>query len=93
MKIYPVRVVVRKDGLAVPPSTAEKQYRTKADVVFIRDDGWSLGAPKKFEEVAYSLWTDKWVAFAYHGEQVRPMGYYQYREQLEEPSTENKEGC
>ena len=32
-------------------------------VVFIRDDGWMLGASDIFESVAYDMWKDKWVGF------------------------------
>ena len=32
-------------------------------VFFIREDGWILGASVTFEEVAYGMWKDKWVAY------------------------------
>lgn len=32
------------------------------DVIFIRKDGWSLGAPKAFIAEAEKLWDDSWVA-------------------------------
>lgn len=32
-------------------------------VMFIRGDGWVLGAARKFENVAYRMWQDEWVGF------------------------------
>ena len=34
----------------------------RADVIFIRNDCWSLGAPTQFESVAHELWEQDWVA-------------------------------
>ncbi len=35
----------------------------RPDIIFIRNDGWSLGSPKAYEANAYALWTKEWVAF------------------------------
>ena len=59
----PTRVVVDEEGSATTPERALEQYRVEPDVVFVRNDGWSLGAPKEFQDVAKKMWEDKWVAF------------------------------
>ena len=52
----PNRVVVDDQGTAVPHTRL-----LKVDVVFVRDDSWTLGAPSELEDVARSLWSDMWV--------------------------------
>lgn len=37
-------------------------------IIFIRKDGWNLGAPSKFEKVAFKLWTKQWIGFVRTGE-------------------------
>ena len=56
----PTRVVIDRHGEAVAPRRAlEKCIR--CDVIFIRADGWSLGAPLQFSDVAENMWRDEWV--------------------------------
>lgn len=57
----PNRVLVDVGGSAVPPSIARERYMTRPDVIFFRDDGWTLGAPRELEDVARSLWEGNWV--------------------------------
>lgn len=59
----PTRVVVNEGGTAVPPNVAAELYQVKPDVIFIREDGWSFGAPHHLEEVAVKMWEGDWVAF------------------------------
>ena len=58
------RVVVNRHGDAVSYAKAIDRYEHAIDVAFLRNDGWSLGAPKHLEEVAYELWFGKWIAYA-----------------------------
>lgn len=58
----PTRVVINARGMAVDPHRALRDYAIKPDVVLIRNDGWSLGAPHQFREVALRMWADQWVA-------------------------------
>jgi len=51
-----------ESGHAVPLERAWTHYSVKPTVIFIRDDGWSLGAPEHFRHVARDMWFDKWVA-------------------------------
>jgi hypothetical protein len=55
------RVIVSPQGDATTPEKAQTDYNVVPDVVFVRDDGWTLGAPKKWEKVAYDLWKDYWI--------------------------------
>lgn len=59
----PVRVMVNKDGEATSPERAKQDYHVKPDVIYIRDDGWSLGAPFELIDVAEKTWRGYWVAF------------------------------
>jgi hypothetical protein len=67
----PRRVVIDAEGAAVSPSRTE----LKPDIVFIRDDGWTLGAPASLATVAYETWADYWVSF-FDGSAIRPIAEY-----------------
>ena len=58
----PNRVMINDDE-AVPPMRAREEYGVIPDIVFLRDDGWMLGAPESLEAAAHALWKDKWVGF------------------------------
>jgi hypothetical protein len=47
---------------AVRPQRAELDHNIKPVVVFIRNDGWTLGAPAHLEGAAQSLWSGDWIA-------------------------------
>lgn len=57
----PRRVVIDIRGEAVTPFSAKERGITPA-VVFIRNDGWSLGAPAEFEGAAEEMCLNDWVA-------------------------------
>lgn len=63
----PRRVVVDEDGHAIPPEAASKMS-IDSDIIFLRNDGWSLGAPKDLEDIAYNMWRNDWVQFARTGD-------------------------
>lgn len=54
----PDRVVVHESGRAVPPRSAREQYDITPTVIFIRNDGWSLGAPEIYRHIAERMWSD-----------------------------------
>jgi hypothetical protein len=58
----PARVVVEPGGYAVGYRRALADYQVVPTVIFIRDDGWTLGAPDGLIDVAMSLWENEWVA-------------------------------
>lgn len=57
----PRRVLVT-DSRAVPAAEARNVYEIEPDIVFVRNDGWQLGAPEYLEDHAFDRWDD-WVAF------------------------------
>jgi hypothetical protein len=58
----PDRVVINASGEATSSTCARNEYKIAPTVIFVRDDGWSLGAPEQFRHVARDMWSDKWVA-------------------------------
>ncbi len=46
---------------AKPTKIAKDMYDQEPVVVFIRGDGWSLGASKKLVHAAERIWRDKWA--------------------------------
>lgn len=72
------KVVVNRDGLSKRPADAFHQFGEIPRVIFIRADGWSLGASGELEDVALTLWIDQWVAFRrWPDYDRRPMADYQ----------------
>ncbi|RLC88685.1 MAG: hypothetical protein DRJ03_02070 [Chloroflexi bacterium] len=60
MERGPTRVVINEEGEATTPMRALAQ-RVSVDVIYLRKDGWSLGAPQKLSMVARRLWDGDWV--------------------------------
>ena len=57
------RVIVDYNGYAVPEKMAREKYCIVPDIMFKRKDGWTLGAPEEFEDVAYEMWKNEWSYF------------------------------
>lgn len=58
----PNRVVINEEGEALSPKRALEQGLAP-DIIFVRKDGWMLGAPVQFENVAFKLWEKEWAGF------------------------------
>lgn len=56
----PSRVLISKSGEAVR-SDDPRAGKNPLAVIFIRDDGWSLGASRKLAVSAFQLWP--WIAW------------------------------
>lgn len=56
----PARVLINEHE-AVPAPTAYMQYGISPTHIFIRDDGWSLGAPEHLVGAARRLWSKNWI--------------------------------
>lgn len=54
------RVVISYEGDAVSMKRAF-EMGIEPDVGYMRNDGWSLGAPKELEDVAFRMWADQWT--------------------------------
>lgn len=92
----PTRVIVNANGHAVSSVRAQQQYKVPVEIVFLRNDGWSLGAPLEFETIAYNMWKDQWVAYVRKPDQTfEPMSLYEApkpkakEDDDDEPSTED----
>lgn len=73
----PDRVTVNEDQEAVSYLRAHERGIIP-DIIFIRDDGWTLGAPERFEREAYNTWPAQWIGFIRKPEtEVRPMSDYE----------------
>lgn len=55
------RVLVNIDGDAKNAKDAESRYGVTPAQIFVRDDGWSLGAPSGMIAAAYRTWEGRWV--------------------------------
>jgi len=73
----PNRVMYNGHCDATTPARARQEYRVTPEIIFIRKDGWSLGAPKALEKKAYELWADEWIGFIRSGAAVRPISDYE----------------
>lgn len=84
----PDRVVVDAEGEAAIPSRARERYGVEPVVIFVRGDGWSLGAPREFADVAFRTWSDEWVGYVILGAepvQLHDVDSWQGLESLPEP--------
>jgi hypothetical protein len=77
MQRGPDRIVINADQEAVSSRRAWEEYNITPDVIFIRHDGWSLGARKDLAAQAFGTWSDSWVAFMEKPNRVaRPISEY-----------------
>lgn len=63
--LKPSRVVINRHGEATSYREAKAKGLTPA-IIFVRDDGWSLGAPTGLMDTAEALWKDRWVTVIWH---------------------------
>ena len=75
----PDRVIVGPEGTATRPRRALEDHGIMPTIIFIRDDGWTLGAPADLEGVAFAMWREEWVAFMRQGA-TTAVPISQYRE-------------
>lgn len=68
----PRRVVINQEGNAVPPVRCPEHLRPQ--VVFVRNDGWTLGATRRLALTAWRLWSAEWVKIVFlPGGQEEPL--------------------
>lgn len=58
------RVLISCYGEATTPSRASAFFNVTPDIIFRREDGWTLGAPEEWEHQAWRLYRDEWTHFA-----------------------------
>ncbi len=56
------RVITSSRGTSVPYSYAVDEFKIDVEMVFIRNDGWTLGCHRTHQSVAYGLWKEEWIA-------------------------------
>jgi hypothetical protein len=57
----PTRVLIDAEGLAKSPERAKRDDGVEPEVIFVREDGWSLGAPLHLMNAARALWRGSWT--------------------------------
>ncbi len=63
----PTRTMINEHGTVVTPFRAQTEHRiTTINIIFIREDGWSIAAPMELETIAHGLYEDKWIGFSLH---------------------------
>lgn len=62
-KLETVNRVMINAHEAVGAKRAMRDYNVIPDIIFVRDDGWSLGATKEFERDAFNMWPYSWTHF------------------------------
>lgn len=74
----PRRVVLNTEGEAVSQEKAYRLQNEFPDVIFIRNDGWTLGAVKALVSTAEAMWPDDWIGVIVRPG-TRPISYREYR--------------
>ena len=74
----PSRVMV-SEFEATRPETAKGAHGISPDIIFIRDDGWSLGAPKALAEAAEALYPEQWTHVLLRPS-TKPYTYQEYQQ-------------
>jgi len=74
----PDRVVINEHGEATEPQSALCDHGVSAEVIFIRDDCWCLGAPSYLKSVAEGLWADEWIG-VYDPRKREVLSYDEYK--------------
>jgi len=62
----PDRVMVQ-GNFATTPRKAREVYKVIPEIIFIRNDGWSLGAPAHLVNEAFMTWHESWSHFLLRG--------------------------
>ena len=69
--------VMFKTNEATTLNKAIKKYKINPDIIFIRNDGWSIGAPTSLEGNTYRSWENEWTHYIIKPERkARPIAEY-----------------
>lgn len=77
----PSRVMISEDE-GVCCARARGEYGITPDIIFIRDDGWTLGAPSNLIAAAERTWADDWIGVLVKPES-KPVSYHEWRKTLD----------
>ncbi|MBL8048107.1 MAG: hypothetical protein JNJ45_05445 [Chthonomonas sp.] len=79
----PARILC-DDGFARSPQSIgdlDKSIYLNAPIIFIRDDGWTLGVHRGNQAEAHQMWKSTWVAFVLPGKfEDLPLHISEYNE-------------
>lgn len=71
----PSRVLIDGEGTVLSPSAA-KRLGVVPHIIFIRGDGWTLGAPEHLAKAAEALWSDEWIGYVKRpSKQAHPLNW------------------
>lgn len=73
----PQRVMIDEHE-ARPAKRAAVFHRITPEIIFIREDGWTLGAPLRLAAAAERLWADQWVAVMFNPPSIKTTPYKQW---------------
>lgn len=65
-KSGPDRILINDFGDATSP----KRTNIKPDIIFIRKDSWTLGAPYHLVPLAFGMWEDEWEFILFPPEKI-----------------------
>ncbi len=65
----PSRVVINAEGEATTPRRAKEDHGIEPSIIYIREDGWTLGTVLQFDTVTQNMWRDEWVARMWRDEE------------------------
>jgi len=74
----PDRVVINAEGEATTSRRARREFKIFPHVIFVRDDGWMLGAPAHLIDVAEKMWEREWIAVVERGS-FDPISYENWK--------------
>ena len=78
----PNSVLINEQGDVVTTIVARKIHDLAPEIILLRDDGWSLGAPMHLSEVALALWKDEWTCYMVDGDnRIFGIPAWRFREQ------------
>ena len=72
----PTRVMPGTDGETYSAAKSFSMIGKQPDIIFVRNDGWSLGAFDHNEADAYEVWSDAWIGFIRRGMPYEPIEGY-----------------
>lgn len=74
----PDRVVINAEGEATTSRRARREHHIHPVIIFVRDDGWMLGAPAHLIPVAEKMWEREWAAVVEQGS-FEPISYADWK--------------
>jgi hypothetical protein len=74
----PMRVLIDEHE-STTPDRALRDYGVSLELIFIRDDCWSLGVPAHLKKAAEKLWDDEWIG-VYDPRKRELLTYEEYKQ-------------